>query len=227
MGKTKRRSRSANPRPPQKQLKRTHNTRSQARAHTVQSRVIKTPSRSVSKKTLGARRRQSKRRAAQWTYIGSHTDEKNEVQTAKPVDIVEADVQIIDKKNSACGTRFIFERYEHGFIVGHLDGPNGRVDLRKTAGHVSVCHASALEPNSGNLGSRTRQRTETLKLKEYKQQNQRKSVAKGRAMARAIVDAHKKKTQRANGKPSWRSTRRSYVRWLRSAKLQKEQQGQT
>ena len=192
MGKTKRRSRSVDTRP-QKTLKRTHNTRSQARGHTVQSRVVKTPARSVSNKTLGTRRRASKRKAAQWKYIDNHEDEKNEVQAAKPGDIVEADHQIMDTKNTACGTRFIFERYERGFIVGHLVGPNGRVDIKKTAGHISVCHAAALEPNSGNLGSLTRQRTETLKSKESKQQNRSRSVAKGRAMAQAIVDAHKSK----------------------------------
>ena len=138
MVKAKRRSRSVDTRPPQKMLKRTHNTRSQARGRTVQSRVVKTPARSVSNKTLGTRRRASKRKASQWKYIDSHEDEKNEVQAAKPVDIVEADHQIMDAKNTACDTRFIFERYDRGFIVGHLVGPNGRVDVRKTAVHISI-----------------------------------------------------------------------------------------
>ena len=189
MAKGKRkRSRSADP-GAQKTLKR---TRSQSRKHTVQKKVLNTPTRttrSASRKTLGTRRRQSKRTQAsyKWTYVGACVDEQNEEQTAKPGDVVESDVQIFDDKNCSCGTRFFFDRYEDGFIVGHLEGINGRVDIKKTAGHVSVCHATA--PNSGNMGRRSRQRTETKKAQQYNAQK----VAKGRQMAAAIVAAHQAK----------------------------------
>ena len=183
--------------PNQKTLKRTPVTRSR----TKQSKVVTTPNVPTNRRSLGPRRRRS-RRHAQWTYIGNCTTEKNEVQTAKPGDIVEADYQIIDPHGSACGTRFVFERYEGGFVVGHLQGPNGRVDLRKTAGHVSVCHAEALQPNSGNLGSRKRAIKPSVKQKEanaskivrnQKEANTSKIVRKGPALAQAIVDAHKTK----------------------------------
>ena len=188
--------------PNQKTLKRTPVTRSR----TKQSKVVKTPDVPTNRRSLGPRRRRS-RRHAQWTYIGNCTNEKNEVQTAKPGDIVEADLQIIDPHGSACGTRFVFERYEGGFVVGHLQGPNGRVDLRKTAGHVSVCHAEALQPNSGNLGSRKRTIKPSVKQKEA---NASKIVRKGPALAQAIVDAHKTK-----GKSKKRTLAEAHIKSVR------------
>ena len=139
---------------PQKTLKR---TKAGTRTRTVQARVVAsspdTPARrtrSSTRKTLGVRRRLIKRKqeVARWSYVGNHEEELNEDQEAKPGDVVESDVQIFDEKNTVVGTRFIFDNYEDGYIFGHLQGPNGRFDVKKTAGHVSVCDAEALEPNS-------------------------------------------------------------------------------
>ena len=78
-----------------------------------------------------------------WKYFGDQKDEKNEIQTVRHGDIVEADIVIIDGTTN-CVKRFVFHHKEGGFIVGHLITPSGRrMDLKKTAGHVRVCHASA------------------------------------------------------------------------------------
>ena len=80
------------------------------------------------------------------------------------------DVQIFDVKNIAVGTRFIFDRYEDGYTFGHLQGPNERVDVKKTTEHVSVYDAETLEPNSGNLDRWTRKRIASQKLLNYSKQ---------------------------------------------------------
>ena len=106
--------------------------------------------------------RQESWKPSSWKYIGTAIEERNEVQTAMPGDIVEADYQIFNTSNQACGTRFKFEKYEAGFVHGTLIGPNGSsVHVQKTAGHVSICHAEALAPNSGNLGNRKRRKRPT------------------------------------------------------------------
>ena len=133
-----------------------------------------------------------------------------------PGDIVEADYQIFNTSNQACGTRFKFEKYEGGFVHGTLIGPNGSsVHVQKTAGHVSICHAEALAPNSGNLGTRKRRKRPTerglaakLSRKEAaakkktrkepaakisRKEAATKIIHKGPGFAKAIVNASKTK----------------------------------
>ena len=181
--KQKGRSRSAPPkkvgrrtRGAQKQLKRTNvyaqRTRSGRSASQSKERVVNTPTReNIPNRrrgsTLGAKRRGPKKTPEpyEWTYIGNDEDEQNQPQKARPGDMVESDMQIFDRDDVACGTRFTFVKYEDGFIYGKVQNPHGRtVQFRRTAGHISVCHAEALEPNSGNLGSRHRRKKQTAKM---------------------------------------------------------------
>ena len=139
----------------------------QGRKRQIVTRSKKVGEEQAVRKQLGSRRRSRRgafKNTSTWQYIGDAEEEKFELQTAKAGDIVEADHQIFDKKLNACGTRFTFERLEGGFIVGHIDTPTGRMELKKTAGHVAVCHATALEPNSGNIGRRKRRKRPANKV---------------------------------------------------------------
>ena len=149
--------------------------------------------------SLGPRKRRHKAvRKESWTYIGNSELERNEKQTAKQGDIVEADCIIFDKKQRSCDTRFIFSHLEGGLVVGHVQTEDGLMELKKTAGHISVCHAEQLAPNSGNLGSRKRRRRQTPKAAAAAKaaakgpaKTKTKAAAKGPAKTKTKVAAAK------------------------------------
>ena len=159
-------------------------TRSQRNGRHVQSPPV---TRRTNKSLGGRKQRRANAFAnvAKWTYVGCAEEEKGELQTAKKGDTVELDFQIYDDKLNACGTRFVFDRYADGLVHGHIETPSGVMQLKKTAGHVSVCHASALEPNSGNIGRRKRRKRPTPKVADI--------VRNGSGFAKVLVSHHRKK----------------------------------